>query len=517
MATPSFLATITPEATRRILLVARILDDNDDFRVRLLYNPNPFRSAFRLLSPVVVIRIHRPFSFATTWNVDDYLHECNINIWDRRDGTLGRILAAFGRHMRSITIINTGRESGRIMGTYSTVYREILRHCVWPDGTIRLQKLGLHLTSESPPAVITQLIEILERCANNLQTLRLAGGYPGVNYVQRFYDTLNTFTNLNRVIFGAYVSWRCLPIWRYVGIRLQTIRLNLPEDTPENHWHALTVRIMAHCPALRRLFLGRHFPRAGINTPYMTLLGFYNTQLTRAPYVNMDLADLPYFMRICPDNRLRWPRGDNTDPAFFRILSPLLEAVTLGDDAVRDAPEPGILTTCGVLVSVEIFNVPRFGARHLFGSMIHSSVREAFLIDSVTTHQAVDLIVNHLPQLKNLNLETTDPFPSPYVFCPLRNVISSLVHVRLIEYTDDIFHPDTPPVPSDRYVRMCIGIVDVLKDAPKLQSVELGTRSVNCDPDIFFNIVQPLRRRGIYCSLEMVLGDRIETPIYIID
>lgn len=173
-------------------------------------------------------------------------------------------------------------------------------------------------------------MELLGRVRGHVDTLRLGGCFPGVAYIQRFYDALSTFTNLKRVVFGAHISISissnpsCLPIWRSIGIRLVCIRINLLEHVLDQHWNAITVRIITYCPALQRLFLGPNFPCAGMNNHYQTLLGvynIYNTQLVRAPYGRMDLADLPYFLHMCPEIRLIWPHGFGIlHPSVFKIL-----------------------------------------------------------------------------------------------------------------------------------------------------------------------------------------------------
>lgn len=134
---------------------------------------------------------------------------------------------AFGPYIRYLYIIKNDGNGMPIMLNYFNIYTAILVNCTQADGTIRFEKIGLHLTVDCTPPVVRRLMVLRERVANSVKMLRINGELPGQNYAFIFYNRLARFTNLISINLGNHVSDICLEIWRFVGARLQTIRLNI--------------------------------------------------------------------------------------------------------------------------------------------------------------------------------------------------------------------------------------------------------------------------------------------------
>jgi len=504
----NFFDTLRPETTLHVLLYARVNANPDYFGLLLLHTPNPFTVVFPLLFNKVTIRIHDyEGARETLCSFDERLYECNFWIWDDENDLLRRFLANFGSSIRSLFIINNGGTGEPIMRNYRNVYGWILIHCTQAeaDGTriIRLEKLGLALTSHCTQAVRGRLFVLLERVARTVKMMRIDGTLPGDSYADMFYERIGRFTNLTIINLGNDASDNCLIIWRYIGARLQTIRMHMTMNASNTYFYETTVRIITYCPVLRELYLGYAFPRPANAAQYLTLLRVYNTQLVRAPYAYMLLPDIISFVGVCPNNLVHWPHMNVRNPLRLLALAPVLRSVILRGTEVGNGLTQGVLYLFTVLQSLQIQSNIGVETRFIFGAHIYTGLRELYLRNCIATKDAVDLVVNHIPYLETFECDTTDPFPNRDVFYPLVAVMNELRSVRLREYNADVIvGPLVQPIDSARYIRTCVGLVWAFKNAPNLRSLHIGTRSSNCDVNTFTILMRSLSARYVHCKLE---------------
>jgi len=278
----------------------------------------------------------------------------------------------------------------------------------------------------------------------------------------------------------------------------------LPASTDPEQWTRTLRAISEHCPKLSEIDFGPVFPIAGENSAYMAFLQHYGNQLMRAPYGEISLEDLRFFVKTCPNVRCSWSFWCEPDVERFSTLAPLLREVSFDMDTVVVSDKGEVLSLCKLLAKLYIEGPMIYDFPRILGLSVFSELKKLQLIKMVTSQVLVRLILHQFPSLSMLDCETTDLFPTADVF---RSIVGKLHGVTFVRIVEDFTLTDTKVTSTARrYIDIGKGIIDTFSQVPHLEQFIMGTRSAFCDVAIYRTMVRHLLLRNVSCTLLMSDG-----------